>query len=228
MKKIIISSLLLVLALNAFTQRKVEETYTVPAGQKIKLDLRFAEEIQLMQWNSSELKVSASVNIDEGAGNEAYNLKTETTGDTYIIKDDYGDYLEKKRHQNNCNTSIRISYVIHVPANAHLAVKSISGSLSADDFQGQLETELISGNVEIKRYKGTLKLKTVSGNLDIAMNKANVDAKTVTGTIYSNLDIDIKNKTARGITSHIKGVINNGTDLVKLETVSGNIYMRKD
>lgn len=227
MKKMLFASVLTLLVSVTFAQRKVEQTFDVDNARKIKLDLRFAESIKLMQWSKNEVKVSAEVNIDEGAGNDAYNLKTDRKEDTYVIGDDYGDYFEKKRKERYNNTRIEITYVIYVPENSDLTVKSISGNLFAESFEGRLETDLVSGNVELKRYEGGLKLKTVSGSLDVAIAKADIDARTVTGTIYSDLDISIRNKGRRGFDSHIQGSVNSGTDLVKLETVSGNIYMRR-
>lgn len=229
MKKLLLSTISLLLFCCVFAQKKVEERFMVPTGKKAKLHFTFADDIKLEQWNNPNIKIMVTVDIDGGAGNNAYQLITEQNGDAYIIKDDYGDYLKNKsKDKKNCNTELHISYVVYVPTNSDLTVKSIAGNVFAQQFKGHLETDLVSGNVEIKKYDGLLNLKTVSGNLDIAMNKANIDAKTISGTIYSNLDIDVKNKGEKGMTSHIKGVLNSGTELVKLETVSGNIYMRKD
>lgn len=230
MKKIFLALLILTIALNGFAQRKVDETYRVTSGQKVKLHLKFAREIKVVHGTGSDLRLTASVNIDEGAGNSAYQLKTSDASGIFQVEDDYGDYFEKKRKESNgksYGTDIEISYVIYVPENISLVVKSISGDLIAENFKGELETDLVSGDVNIKGYKGKLQLKTVSGNLDVAMNTANIDAQTVTGTIYSDLDINIQNKKEGGYSSHIKGTVNDGKELVKLETVSGNIYMRK-
>ncbi len=224
MKKSILIAFFSVCTIAVFAQKKVTENYKLALNQSIQLDLRFAEKIQLQQWDKNELGISATVDIDRGAGNDAFKLKATSSGNSFIVKDDYGNYLEQRK---NTHTNIEISYVIYVPQNAAVFLKSISGNLEAPRFNGQLKTELVSGNVEIKSYQGTLELKTVSGNLDIVVSKAEVDAKTVTGVIYSNLDIAIPEKEKRGVGSHIRGQVNDGKDLLRLETVSGNIYMRK-
>tara|TARA_Y100001968_G_scaffold61638_1_gene52413 strand:+ start:2483 stop:2734 length:252 start_codon:yes stop_codon:yes gene_type:complete len=83
--------------------------------------------------------------------------------------------------------------------------------------------------VELKKYDGELALKTISGNLDITMKKAEIDAKTLTGTIYSDLDInEIKTHKNSSISSRVQGIVSNGSERAKLETISGNIYMRKE
>jgi hypothetical protein len=230
MKKILLAVLVLSITFTGIAQRKVDETFRINGAQKVKLHLKFAREIKIVQGAGNDIRLTASVNIDEGAGNSVYQLKTSEASGIFLVEDDYGDYFEKKRKENDgksYGTNIEITYVIYVPENISLIVKSISGDLIAENFKGDLETDLVSGDVGIKEYKGKLTLKTVSGSLDVSMNTANIDARTVTGTIYSDLDIDMQNKKEGGYSSHIKGTVNGGKELVKLETVSGNIYMRK-
>lgn len=225
MKQILSIVLVLFYSFTIQAQKTVKENFKPAASQSITLHLKFAEEIKLLQWDKNEIGITATVEIDKGEGNDAYSLKTSSNGNSFEVKDDYGNYFETRK---NKNTSIEINYVIYVPQNASLTIKSISGNLVAESYQGKLKTDLVSGNVDIKKYQGSLDLKTVSGNLDIVINKAEVDAKTVTGTIYSNIDISSEDKLNRGVGSHIKGLVNNGKELLRLETVSGNIYMRKD
>ena len=94
--------------------------------------------------------------------------------------------------------------------------------------KGKLKTDLVSGDVTIKKYNGELYLKTVSGDLDVTINEAQVNAKTLTGTIYSNVDLDQEgNKSSSSGYNKIKGTINNGKVLLTMQTVSGDIYLRK-
>ena len=108
-----------------------------------------------------------------------------------------------------------------------MRVKSISGSLEADTYSGDLTTDLISGDITIKKYKGEMQLKTVSGDVDVAISKAKVNAKTVTGTIYTDLKIDKKYSQNKSYSSKVRGTVNNGSIELRMTTVSGNIYMRK-
>ncbi|GAB5398932.1 MAG: hypothetical protein Aureis2KO_05170 [Aureisphaera sp.] len=222
--------MLLVLAgSQLFAQRAVELVENVSSGQDVFLNFKFANEIKLVQWNKSETKVEASVLIDDGEGNESFSLKTKEVGSELKIYSDFGDYFEKKKHKDNwCNHQTEIDYVVYVPKNTRVEVKSISGSVEADAYNGTLKTDLISGDVTIKKYSGDLKLKTVSGDLDVTMNRAKIDARTVTGTIYSDLDIEQKTKKGNSYGSNkVLGSVNGGSELIVLNTVSGNIYMRK-
>ncbi len=231
MKNIFTILILIFASISLYAQRNVEKTENVSANDRIALNFKFADEIKVQQWDKKEVAVKATVQIDDGEGNESYSLKTERDSGTVKISSDFGDYFKKKHKRNNwndCNTTTEIDYVVYVPRNSELKVKSISGDLFLDSFSGSLVTDLISGDVEIKKYSGELRLKTISGDLDITMNKARIDAKTLTGTIYSDLDIDTEGSKKRSSGSNrVKGTVNNGGDWVELETISGNIYMRK-
>lgn len=61
----------------------------------------------------------------------------------------------------------------------------------------------------------------------MTINKAKINASTLTGTIYSDFDIDTDRRKSSHGTNKITGTINNGNELIVMETISGNIYMRK-
>ncbi len=229
MKKLGILVAFLVLGVTSYGQRNVETTESLSSGQELYVDFKFANDIKIEQWSGNNVQVKATVNIDNGEGNEYFSLKTDRSSDQLRIESDFGDYFKKKNRWDNCNNVTDINYVVYVPRNATMKVKSISGDVTSDSFSGTLRTDLVSGDVTIKDYNGDLRLKTVSGDLDVTMNRARVDAKTLTGTIYSDLDIDMGDR--EGKRSHgynkVIGTVNNGGDLVVMETVSGNIYMRK-
>ena len=229
MKNIILAfALIITTSINA--QRKIEKSVAVTNNQDVFLHFKFAQNIKIIQWNKNEVLAKAEVTIDDGEGNEAFSLQIEKSSGVVEIYSDFGDYFKNKnrKYRNNHNTTTDILYVVYVPSNVNLKIKSISGDVETDKFSGNLKTDLVSGDVTVKNYSGELWLKTVSGDLDVTIDKAVVNAKTLTGTIYSNLSIDQgnNNKKSSGY-NKIRGTINNGKVLVKMETVSGNIYMRK-
>jgi hypothetical protein len=230
MKHILII-LAMVFTVSVAAQRQVEKSMTVSGNQDIFLNFKFAENITIKQWDKSEVLVKVNVNIDDGEGNDFFSLETETSGGTAEMTSEFGDYYKNKnrkyRNYRNYVTTTEILYTVYVPINANLKIKSISGDVESASFNGNLKTDLVSGDVTIKSYKGELWLKTVSGDLDVTLVNAEVNAKTLTGTIYSNIDI----KTTDGKTSSgynkIQTTINKGGKLVKMETVSGDVFLRK-
>jgi hypothetical protein len=212
-------------------QRQVEKSMTVSSGQDIFLNFKFAENIKIAQWDKSEVLVKVSVNIDDGEGNEFFSLESDTSGETAEMTSEFGDYFKSKNRKNrnywNNHTTTEILYTVYVPMNVNLKVKSISGDVESASFKGNLKTDLVSGDVTIKSYEGELWLKTVSGDLDVTLVNAEVNAKTLTGTIYSDIDIkDHDGKKSSGY-NKIQTTINKGGKLVKMETVTGDVFLRK-
>ena len=226
MKKIINLICILLVTVTINPQRNVEKSVKVSKNQELYVHFKFANNIEVKQWNQNRIEVRATVHLNDGEGNKYFNLKTSKSGNQVKMYSDFGDYFKRKRTRSQHNTT-NINYVVYVPKNAALTVKSISGSLEADSYSGNLTTDLISGDITIKRYTGEMHLKTVSGDVDVAVSKAKINAKTVTGTIYSDLKIDKSYKENKSYSSKIKGTVNNGNVVLKMTTVSGNIYMRK-
>jgi hypothetical protein len=226
MKKIIATTFILLATLTINAQRKVEKSVKVSKNQELFVHFKFAKNIEVKQWNQNRIEVKATVNLNNGEGDKHFSLKTSESGNQVKIYSDFGNYFKRKRNWNQNHTT-EINYVVYVPKNASLKVKSISGSLAANSYYGNLTTELISGNITLKKYSGNMKLKTVSGDVDVAISKARINAKTVTGTIYSDLKIDSEFSENKSYSSKVRGTVNNGSKELKMTSVSGNIYMRK-
>lgn len=233
MKPLIIG-IILMFTVTITAQRQVEKSMTISSGQDLFLNFKFAENIKIEQWNKNEVLAKVSVNIDDGEGNEFFSLETETSGETVEMRSEFGDYFKNKwsdkNRKNNYynNATTDIVYTVYVPMNVNLKIKSISGNVETNSFKGNLKTDLVAGDVTIKSYDGELWLKTVSGDLDVTMQNADINVKTLTGTIYSNIDMD-KSGDGKQSSGHnkIQTKINKGGKLVKMETVSGDIFLRK-
>ena len=229
MKKLIVLTIVILGAWTVNAQRQVKKSVPINKGQELFLHFEFAENITIEQWDKNEVYIKVAVNIDDGKGNEYYSLKTEQDGEELKIFSDYGDYYEKKKSRilKVRNTHTSINYTVYVPNNITLKVESISGSVAIEEFNGTLITDLIAGDVVIKKYNGELNLETISGDIDVVIAKAEIRAETLMGTVYSNLDIELEDGKIDKGKNKVYGTINNGGNLAKLETISGNIYIRK-
>jgi hypothetical protein len=151
MKNLIIIALLSVTALHA--QRYVEVKENLSNNQEVYLDFKFAQDITVEHGNTNQIIVKASVNIDEGKGDDAFTIKTKKTSGKLKFYSDFGDYFKNKwndKNRHDCNSTTEINYVVIVPKNVNLMIKSISGSVSIYAFQCDLVTYLISVDVTIK------------------------------------------------------------------------------
>ena len=233
---------------NLSAQKIVTETTSSKNINDVLVHLKFANNIVVKNWSKNEISVEATVNIDDNEHNDYFNFKTKNVGGYYTVTSDYGDYFKKyrsyyshkhshnddenedKTDDNDCHSHRHnniVNYVIYVPNNMNLKVKSISGSLEAESYVGVLQTDLISGNITVKKHSKDMYLKTISGDIDIYVSDATFTAKSLSGGIYSDLDIDFEKNKKKGYGSKIRAKIDNGTASLNLNTISGDIYLRK-
>ncbi|QTD39006.1 DUF4097 family beta strand repeat protein [Polaribacter batillariae] len=234
---------------NLTAQKKVTKTIESKNVENVYVHVKFANNIIVKNWNKNEVSVEATVNLDDNEHNDYFTLKADKVGKMLKINSDYGDYFKKyrsyyshkhshkdedkntKKEDNDCHTHSRnnnVNYVIYVPKKIELKIKSISGNVATENYTGILNLNLISGNITVKKHSKDMHLKTISGDIDIFISDAKFEAKTLTGGIYSDLDIDFnqnKKKTSYG--SKIVATIKKGTASLKLNTISGDIFLRK-
>ena len=240
MKKLIFFLGLLVTFSNLTAQKNVTETMRSSGIDEVFVHVKFADNIEIKNWNKNEISVQATVDMNDNKHNDYFKLKGDTDGGTYTIKSDYGTFFKdhgcnyynskkegKKKYDSNCKTEMDINYVIYVPRNMTLKVKSISGGVKVDSYEGMLNLDLISGNIDIKKHSKDMKLKTISGDIDIYVSDATFEAKTLSGGIYSDLKIDFDKKNKYSGSRRIKATIKNGDASLKLSTISGDIFLRK-
>jgi len=228
---------------NLTAQKKVTENTKSAGIEDVFVHAKFANNIEIKHWNKNEIAIEATVNIDDNTHNDYFKLIADQIGKTYTIKSDYGDYFKKYRSYSyhtshkegedekcDCENQFSniVNYVIYVPQKMNLKVKSISGSVLADSYNGFLELDLISGNIDIKKHSAKMRLKTISGDIDLFITDATFEAKTLTGGIYSDLDIDFDQKRKKNHGHQkVKATINKGTASLELSTISGDIFLRK-
>lgn len=134
----------------------------------------------------------------------------------------------------------------------HITVADGTGTLDAKTSGGRIEVRNFSGNTQVKTSGGSLelqrisgkivgntsggsihatipadvvgdvKLQTSAGNIDVSLSAAatvDIDARTSGGEIFSGLPL----QTSGVYSEHLRGKLNGGGKLVKLETSAGNI-----
>lgn len=109
-------------------------------------------------------------------------------------------------------------------------VSSVSGDVAVENVIGYGKTSTTSGEVMVKKIElqGDLEVKTVSGEVHIAFTpkssaKVNMDSKS--GEILGNIPISYDNSRRNSATAEL------GTNMlyhVKIETLSGEIYIEQD
>jgi hypothetical protein len=208
-----LTGLILCLMLSpAMAQTVIEKHISYSQGKPVILDIQFADSIKIIPWEKNEVYVWASVNINDNKDNELYQWTFDEGGSQIQVKAKLKTKeLSSKNREDCCCNQIEVYCEIRIPENAGYSVETINGNL------------ILAG-------KGPdIRAKTISGFIDMTVPRgtgADLEFNTITGTVYTNFDMKPVADRHSGITNFDLSV-NGGGRPVSLETISGNIYLRK-
>jgi hypothetical protein len=190
-------------------QTTIEKHMNFSGKEKLILNIQIADSIRIHTWNKPEVFAKASVNVNDNKDNDVYITNFDDTGkDVEVTAKIKEGYLKEKK---NCCMETEISWELYIPEKTIFSVETINGDIMIDG----LTTEISA--------------KTISGFIDLAMadnRKADLEMKTISGTLYTDLDIDSPSS-GNSMPTVVKHRLNNGGDPVNLETISGDIFVRK-
>ncbi|WP_162053553.1 DUF4097 family beta strand repeat-containing protein [Pontibacter pamirensis] len=208
----------------------VEKTLAVPANKKVDLKLTFGNNIKISAWDENEASIKVTYDINNGKLNDALLLNFKSDDKSARAEVDLDKELLKNGKAEDCPennngysmqdngyrtyTCANIDYEIFVPRDADLSV------------------ETINGNIELRGLTGPVQAKSISGFVDMNWSEkkgATVSLETITGEVYSDLGIDFLNgrEDAPMVGYELKGNVNGGGSLISLESISNDIYLRK-
>jgi len=193
-------------------QKIIEKHLDFNAKQSVDLQIQIADSIRIIVWNKNEVYVKASINIEDNKYNDDYSVdfNTESTNIGVSAKLNMEKVGSSKKSHSNCCCNTQIYWEIYMPENVSLTVETISADL------------MIAGKIN------KLTAKTISGFIDLTLpetQKADLEMKSISGTFYSNLLFNKDRK--EGATPHLVEHLNGGGNPFQLETISGDIFLRK-
>jgi len=225
MKKYLFGIIITLVAYSVNAQRLVEKELIVKPNTSLNLKLDFADTIHVVQSKDNSLRIKATVSINDNLHNDKYELITEESDQMIRVNAKIHDMNSLRvpcknlkgsnynYHDGKCLT-MTINYTIEIPAVSNLRV------------------ETISGDIIIENSKYPLNIKSISGFIDLSIpvkSNANISIETVTGGVYTNHDTNKENyncdSNPGGTDANLK--LGSGENRIKLNTVSGDIYLRK-
>jgi hypothetical protein len=190
-------------------QKKTEKHISFKGKEMLALDIQIADSIRIHTWSKDETYIISSVNINNNMDNDAYQIDYKDAGNSIEVKGCFRKGYFKDK--SNSSTHTDIFWDVWIPDNKYFTV------------------ETINANITIEGHTDRMKVKTISGYIDLSVpsgKNADVDFSTITGTIYSNHSLSSGSQHS-GIPTKITDRLNKGGSLIKLETISGDIYFRK-
>lgn len=193
-------------------QKLIEHHLPFTTGKKVVMNIQIADSIHIISWSKNEVYAKASVNLNENLDNDKYITSFDASGDNIrisaSIKAEKQDWHDDRDHRSYHNS---VTWDVYVPDNAVFSV------------------ETINGNITIEGKTTAIKAKSISGFIDMrcpTSRKADLKMNTITGTIYT--DLALSGAGSRSGSNTISTELNGGGDDVTLETISGDIFLRKE
>tara|TARA_R110002020_G_scaffold1998_2_gene9160 strand:+ start:23962 stop:24684 length:723 start_codon:yes stop_codon:yes gene_type:complete len=239
MKTLLIALLLGLWGLSAHAQKTIERNIEY-GNRTITMDVKFASEIEVKTWDKPTIYFKADLTTEDGKYLDLYKLDIDEGGATISIVSDpvpIFKAFQKERDGNGSNSKngyccsnfeYTFNYTLYVPKNAVFKVSSINGNLKSDLVEGQFSAELINGNIDIKKYAGTLDLNTINGEIDLIMVNTRLKAETIHGNIFADERLKFASSKDKMIGQEIEGATDNAVHKLKLNTINGNMYLRKE
>ncbi|MCF2492710.1 MULTISPECIES: DUF4097 domain-containing protein [Dyadobacter] len=225
--------LIIVLALLAgplSAQKIIEKKLPYKEGQTANLNLKFADSIQVRYWDKQEVYVKIRAVINNNQLNDALLVTDRATSDEVIVEVGFDDKLLRQGKAEDCPGNNRSSWNDKDGKQRYYLCKEINYQVFLPR-NAKLKLETIDGNIDIQGATTTVHAKTISGFVDMSWPKSkgiSVALKTITGEVYSDFDIDFKNKKEKNpiVGYLLEGTLNGGGPEVKLESISNDVYLR--
>ncbi len=210
------------------SQKVIEKTYPVSNSDEISLDFKFADDINISTWDKNEVYVKATISINDNQDNDRFSLNQKQRSTGIKIESEIENMSDLHRHKRiikeedkgrtiiyDCSIEMDLFFEVKIPKNH------------------KLEVETISGDIIIKGVQARMDINTISGFIDLSLPpnyNADLELSTITGGMYS--DFDFNTEKTDGYYHYGKNEIskqlNKGGTRIFLETISGDIYIRKE
>ncbi len=207
----------------ALAQKKVEQSYKVPAGGALRLDLLHATGVEVKTWDKDEILLKARVTINGGTDNDALTIKAHESADALEIRASV-EHMEKVARTNKVPDGAKGVYLmgdksvlmdvlfeVYVPARVKLTVNTLGGDVDVRYNQAALAVSSKGGDIHLRI--------PADASVNVAL--------TTHGQIRSDLTIAAGDAgaPAAGEQKVLTGQINNGGTAVQLTTTDGDIYV---
>jgi hypothetical protein len=226
MKNSILIALLCIGSLATRAQKIIEKHIPFSPKNFVSMNFQISDSIHIITWKKDEVYIRSSINVNDNQNNDDYKMVFDETGSTVNVSAKLEtDNIRRSRrdsgsnHDENCcccnNYRTKIFHEVYVPENVDFSVETINGNI------------IIAGNT------AEIRARSISGFIDLAIapdRKAEVKMHTITGTMYSNIDLlpanrHIKQVGGGSISAELNG---GGSKSIDLQTISGNIFFRKE
>ena len=202
---------------------KFTQSYKVGDGAALDLS-QLSGDIRVTGGSGGEIRIDATKRVRHRDPEEAKRLLAALR----IEVNNFNGRVEvrtiyPRRGSFGNNISASVDYVVAVPADAAVTLKSISGDVSVTNVKGEVRAETVSGDVNVSTAANVAIAKTISGDVT-AQNvgaQATLVLSTISGTVLGT-GLKVRALEAGSVSGNVRLV---GSDVERLEakSLSGNI-----
>lgn len=160
-------------------------------------------------------------------------------------EDSYRSRTDRRGREND----VTVDFSIRVPKGVKVGAHTINGDVQVDDAAAEVDAESVNGGVIVSTVGGPVNARTTNGSVRATMGKfdlntdlqfASVNGSVIvefTGEINADIDLATTNGhfltdfpvtiTGRIDPRHLRATLGKGGPRIRLETVNGNVELRK-
>jgi hypothetical protein len=222
MKKNILFALLCIGFISTRAQKIIDKHIPFSPKDFVAMNFQISDSIRIMTWKKDEVYIHSSIDVNDNQDNDDYKMVFEESGQMVNVSARLEtDNIRKRRSSHDssgdccccCNYRTHITHVVYVPENVDFSV------------------ETINGNITIVGNTAEIRAKSISGYIDLAISperKADLKMHTISGTMYSNIELPASRRIKQVGGGSVTAELNDGGKPIVLETISGNIFFRKE
>jgi hypothetical protein len=161
-------------------------------------------------------------------------------------EDGYRYRMNDRRYREN---DVVVDFAVHVPRGVRVGVHTVNGDVRVEDAAAEVDAETVNGNVTVSTADGPVNAQTVNGHVQATLGKfdprSDMRFKTTNGSVVAEftgeLDADVELYSVNGRFStdfpvtirgridprRLRTTIGKGGAHIRLETVNGNVELRR-
>lgn len=156
---------------------------------------------------------------------------------------------DRDRDRDRRRNEITVDFTVRVPRGVKTGVHSLNGEVRVDGVDAEVDASSVNGGVFVRSSSGPVNANTVNGSVRAVMGKFDLDTdlrfSSVNGTVVAefaeeiNADVELSTVNGRFLTDfpvtisgridprRLRAQIGKGGPRVRLNTVNGNVELRK-
>ena len=147
------------------------------------------------------------------------------------------------------NNEVSVEFRVRVPKGVKVAAHSVNGEVSVDGVDSEVDAGTVNGGVIVRSAGGPVNANTVNGSVRATMGRFNLNTdlsfSSVNGTVIAefsddlNADVELSTVNGRFLTDfpvtisgridprRLRATLGKGGPRIRLNTVNGNVELRK-